>query len=157
MNIGGAGSYVYDTPANSNTTSVDSAPKAEEKRVYAPKMPSKGEWQSCVKCTYAHRLFLFFSPGGFWCFQQAVVGQKQKLLLLTQWYQHRYPKTSWDMRGVFSDVLDKDFLGHVLCQQEQNNVFLTDQSLLSSFHYCFPPSKLIAFFPYVHHFSCVYA
>ncbi|KAG7237986.1 hypothetical protein INR49_031340, partial [Caranx melampygus] len=59
VNIGGAGSYVYDTPANSNTTSVDSAPKAEEKRVYAPKAPSKAEkvtslgkdWhRPCLRC-----------------------------------------------------------------------------------------------------------
>ncbi|KAA8581944.1 hypothetical protein FQN60_008684 [Etheostoma spectabile] len=45
VNIGGAGSYVYDTPANNNPspTSVDSAPKAEEKRVFAPKAASKGK------------------------------------------------------------------------------------------------------------------
>lgn len=48
VNIGGAGSYVYDTPANNNgsPTSVDSASKAEEKRAYAPKAPSKGKQES---------------------------------------------------------------------------------------------------------------
>lgn len=48
MNIGGAGSYVYDTPANNNAspTSVDSAPKAEEKRVFVPKAPSKGKQET---------------------------------------------------------------------------------------------------------------
>uniref|UniRef100_I3IX68 Cysteine-rich protein 2 n=1 Tax=Oreochromis niloticus TaxID=8128 RepID=I3IX68_ORENI len=60
VNIGGAGSYVYDTPANNNLspTSVDSASKAEEKRVYAPKAPSKaasittfsGEANLCPRC-----------------------------------------------------------------------------------------------------------
>lgn len=45
VNIGGAGSYVYDTPANNNasSTGVDSAAKAEEKKVFAPKAPSKGK------------------------------------------------------------------------------------------------------------------
>lgn len=46
VNIGGAGSYVYDTPANNNNqspTSVDSGPKAEEKPAYAAKQPSKGK------------------------------------------------------------------------------------------------------------------
>lgn len=48
VNIGGAGSYVYDTPANNTSpTSVDSASKAEEKRVYAPKAPSKGNTFIC--------------------------------------------------------------------------------------------------------------
>lgn len=48
VNIGGAGSYVYDTPANNNVspTSVDSASKAEEKRAHAPKAPSKGKQES---------------------------------------------------------------------------------------------------------------
>lgn len=48
VNIGGAGSYVYDTPANNNGSpnSVDSASKAEEKRAYAPKAPSKGKQES---------------------------------------------------------------------------------------------------------------
>ncbi|KAM7376175.1 hypothetical protein PAMP_005920 [Pampus punctatissimus] len=61
VNIGGAGSYVYDTPANNNQppTSVDSAPKAEEKKVFAPKAPSKAEkvtslgkdWhRPCLRC-----------------------------------------------------------------------------------------------------------
>uniref|UniRef100_A0A3Q4GUV4 LIM zinc-binding domain-containing protein n=1 Tax=Neolamprologus brichardi TaxID=32507 RepID=A0A3Q4GUV4_NEOBR len=60
VNIGGAGSYVYDTPANNNVspTSVDSASKAEEKRAYAPKAPSKagsittfsGEANLCPRC-----------------------------------------------------------------------------------------------------------
>uniref|UniRef100_A0A4W6BP42 Cysteine-rich protein 2 n=1 Tax=Lates calcarifer TaxID=8187 RepID=A0A4W6BP42_LATCA len=58
VNIGGAGSYVYDTPANNNPTSVDSAPKPEEKRVYAPKAASKagsittfsGEANLCPRC-----------------------------------------------------------------------------------------------------------
>ncbi|KAM6917737.1 cysteine-rich protein 2 [Lycodopsis pacificus] len=61
VNIGGAGSYVYDTPANNNpsATSVDSAPKAEEKRVFAPKAASKaagsittfsGEANLCPRC-----------------------------------------------------------------------------------------------------------
>uniref|UniRef100_G3PBA6 Cysteine-rich protein 2 n=1 Tax=Gasterosteus aculeatus aculeatus TaxID=481459 RepID=G3PBA6_GASAC len=45
VNIGGAGSYVYDAPANNNAspTSVDSVPKAEEKRVFAPKAAPKGK------------------------------------------------------------------------------------------------------------------
>lgn len=44
VNIGGAGSYVYDAPANNNQScsAVDSAAKSEEKRVFAPKPPSKG-------------------------------------------------------------------------------------------------------------------
>lgn len=44
VNIGGAGSYVYDTPANNNQScsAVDSAAKSEEKRAFAPKPPSKG-------------------------------------------------------------------------------------------------------------------
>lgn len=48
VNIGGAGSYVYDTPANNNpsSTGVDSATKAEEKRVFQPKAPSKGKWKN---------------------------------------------------------------------------------------------------------------
>lgn len=45
VNIGGAGSYIYDTPANNNApaTAVDSAPKTEEKKVFAPKPASKGK------------------------------------------------------------------------------------------------------------------
>lgn len=44
VNIGGAGSYVYDTPANNNqsVSAVDSAAKSEEKRVFVTKPPSKG-------------------------------------------------------------------------------------------------------------------
>lgn len=44
VNIGGAGSYVYDTPANNNPppTCVDAASKTEEKRTFVPKAPSKG-------------------------------------------------------------------------------------------------------------------
>lgn len=44
MNIGGAGSYVYDAPANNNAapTAVDSAAKVEDKRVCAPKVAPKG-------------------------------------------------------------------------------------------------------------------
>lgn len=44
VNIGGAGSYVYDAPANNNAapTAVDSAAKAEEKRNFAPKVAPKG-------------------------------------------------------------------------------------------------------------------
>ncbi|MED6237846.1 Cysteine-rich protein 2 [Ataeniobius toweri] len=60
VNIGGAGSYVYDAPANNSTSStgVDSASKVEEKRVYAPKVASKagsittfsGEANLCPRC-----------------------------------------------------------------------------------------------------------
>ncbi|XP_059208532.1 cysteine-rich protein 2 isoform X2 [Centropristis striata] len=59
VNIGGAGSYVYDTPANNNPspTGVDSAPKAEEKKVFAPKAPKagsittfSGEANLCPRC-----------------------------------------------------------------------------------------------------------
>lgn len=48
VNIGGAGSYVYDTPANNNPypTSVDSGPKPEEKRTFVPKAPSKGKGET---------------------------------------------------------------------------------------------------------------
>ncbi|PWA29717.1 hypothetical protein CCH79_00007995 [Gambusia affinis] len=57
VNIGGAGSYVYDAPASDNTGG-DSASKVEEKRVYAPKAPSKagsittfsGEANLCPRC-----------------------------------------------------------------------------------------------------------
>lgn len=54
VNIGGAGSYVYDTPANNNPspTGVDSAPKAEEKRVFVPKAASKGKWEACFHTEY---------------------------------------------------------------------------------------------------------
>ncbi|TWW71823.1 Cysteine-rich protein 2 [Takifugu flavidus] len=60
VNIGGAGSYVYDTPANNNPppTCVDSASKTEEKRTFVPKAPSKagsittfsGEANMCPGC-----------------------------------------------------------------------------------------------------------
>lgn len=45
VNIGGAGSYVYEAPVNKDPVqaTVDSAPKPEEKWVSAPsKPPSKG-------------------------------------------------------------------------------------------------------------------
>ncbi|CAL8273380.1 unnamed protein product [Merluccius merluccius] len=59
VNIGGAGSYVYNAPVNNNTSSaVDSAPKGEEKRVYAPKASAKagittfsGEANLCPRCS----------------------------------------------------------------------------------------------------------
>lgn len=93
MNIGGAGSYVYDNLSNNNQspTSVDSAPKAEEKRVYAPKAPSKGELKNvCVyECRYSTFMLYALSivdiaasadwllnsdvfPWRFWCFEEAV-------------------------------------------------------------------------------------
>ncbi|KAK7905157.1 hypothetical protein WMY93_017764 [Mugilogobius chulae] len=58
VNIGGAGSYIYEAPANNNSTNVDSAPKTEERKVFAPKAPSKagsittfsGEANLCPKC-----------------------------------------------------------------------------------------------------------
>ncbi|KAF0043972.1 hypothetical protein F2P81_003130 [Scophthalmus maximus] len=58
VNIGGAGSYVYETPANNNPTGLDAVTKAEEKRVFAPKAPSKaggittfsGEANLCPRC-----------------------------------------------------------------------------------------------------------
>lgn len=45
VNIGGAGSYVYEAPINKDPApvTVDSAPKLEEKRFPAPsRPPSKG-------------------------------------------------------------------------------------------------------------------
>uniref|UniRef100_A0A3P9MPH8 Cysteine-rich protein 2 n=1 Tax=Oryzias latipes TaxID=8090 RepID=A0A3P9MPH8_ORYLA len=61
VNIGGAGSYVYDAPANNNAapTAVDSAAKVEDKRVCAPKVAPKaagsittfsGEANLCPRC-----------------------------------------------------------------------------------------------------------
>ncbi|KAI2654520.1 Cysteine-rich protein 2 [Labeo rohita] len=62
VNIGGAGSYVYEAPANSSPPAsiVDSAPKPQEKRVPAPsRPPSKAEkvtslgkdWhRPCLRC-----------------------------------------------------------------------------------------------------------
>ncbi|KAL7873330.1 hypothetical protein AOLI_G00124010 [Acnodon oligacanthus] len=61
VNIGGAGSYVYETPISNNPppTTVDSAPKPEEKRIPATsKPPSKagsittfsGEASMCPRC-----------------------------------------------------------------------------------------------------------
>ncbi|TKS86945.1 Cysteine-rich protein 2 [Collichthys lucidus] len=72
VNIGGAGSYVYDTPANNNPspTCVDSAPKAEEKRVFAPKAASKaggittfsGEANLCPRCN--KKVYFGVNTGG---------------------------------------------------------------------------------------------
>ncbi len=44
MNIGGAGSYVYDTPVNDDTAPVamETKPKAEEKKT--TRGPVKGEF-----------------------------------------------------------------------------------------------------------------
>uniref|UniRef100_A0AAY5EWB8 Cysteine-rich protein 2 n=1 Tax=Electrophorus electricus TaxID=8005 RepID=A0AAY5EWB8_ELEEL len=61
VNIGGAGSYVYEAPANSNPPSatVDSVPKPEDKRLpAASRAPSKagsvttfsGEASTCPRC-----------------------------------------------------------------------------------------------------------
>ncbi|XP_061651375.1 cysteine-rich protein 2 isoform X2 [Phyllopteryx taeniolatus] len=61
VNIGGAGSYVYDAPANNNVSPAcgDSAPmQAEEKKTFAAKPPSKaggvttfsGEANLCPRC-----------------------------------------------------------------------------------------------------------
>ncbi|XP_073682888.1 cysteine-rich protein 2 [Garra rufa] len=61
VNIGGAGSYVYEAPANSSppASTVDSAPKSQEKHVPAPsRPPSKagsittfsGEANLCPRC-----------------------------------------------------------------------------------------------------------
>lgn len=70
VNIGGAGSYVYDAPANNNSA-VDSVAKSEEKRVYAPKAPSKGERQTCACASKQFRVYItkwsnvksgFYSP-----------------------------------------------------------------------------------------------
>lgn len=64
VNIGGAGSYVYDTPANDNQspTSVDSAPKADEKRVYAPKAASKGTFENmCIYDICRYSTFMLYA------------------------------------------------------------------------------------------------
>uniref|UniRef100_A0A3P9CB48 Cysteine-rich protein 2 n=1 Tax=Maylandia zebra TaxID=106582 RepID=A0A3P9CB48_9CICH len=56
VNIGGAGSYVYDTPANNNgsPTSVDSASKAEEKLVAT--VCHQGCIHLCVFSTVAEKV-----------------------------------------------------------------------------------------------------
>uniref|UniRef100_A0A674EZV7 Cysteine-rich protein 2 n=1 Tax=Salmo trutta TaxID=8032 RepID=A0A674EZV7_SALTR len=61
VNIGGAGSYVYESPVSNNLacTDLDAAPKpAEEKKVFAPRAPVKassittfsGEANLCPRC-----------------------------------------------------------------------------------------------------------
>lgn len=54
MNIGGAGSYVYDAPTGSNAPPAvgdDASGQAEEKKTFAAKAPSKGNSNSNGRVT----------------------------------------------------------------------------------------------------------
>lgn len=117
VNIGGAGSYVYDTPANNNPspTSVDSSSKTEEKRVFAPKAASKGKWEMWA-CIHTVCTLNCGSICKHWLYFDVL----KKLLVC--WLNDKNIDTVFgDLWRIFSDVFDRACLLGNPCQQEQSH------------------------------------